>query len=73
MVPDAINVKHLNAIRGMALACQLPLGDFFSKIRKYEATTGVFAPPSMRGAANTAKWAVFIREEVEKLRTLVST
>lgn len=33
---------------------------------------GAFASHSIKGAANKTKWAVFIAEEVQKLRALVS-
>lgn len=70
--PNASNVNHVNAIRGMALACMLPLQDFLAKIKKYEATMGAFASRSIKGAADKTKWAVYIAEEVQKLRTLIS-
>ena len=56
----------------MALACVLPLQDFLAKIRKYEASMGAFASCSVKGAANKTKWAVFVAEEVQKLRAMVS-
>ena len=36
--PTKENVHHINAIRGMALACQFPLQDFLSRIAKYESS-----------------------------------
>lgn len=33
---------------------------------------GAFASRSIKGAADKTKWAVYIAEEVQKLRTLVS-
>jgi hypothetical protein len=33
---------------------------------------GAFASRSIKGAANRTKWAVFIAEEVQKFRALVS-
>ena len=56
----------------MALACRLPLQDFLAKIQKYESSMGAFAGKSIKGAGHKAKWAVFLADEVEKLRALVS-
>jgi hypothetical protein len=56
----------------MALACRLPLQDFLVKIQKYESSMGSFATKSMKGAGQKAKWAVYIADEVQKLRMLVS-
>ena len=36
------SVTHINAIRGMALVCQLPLRDFTVKLKNYESTLGPF-------------------------------
>ena len=38
--PTEDNFRHVNAIRGMALACQLPLRDFMTKLEKYESSLG---------------------------------
>lgn len=70
--PSENNVHHVNAIRGMALGCQFPLRDFLDKIWKYESTMGPFASKSFRGAGQKAKWAIFIAEEVRKLRAVIS-
>ena len=71
--PTGDNVSHINAIRGMALACQLPLRDFMVKLEKYESTLGPFADKrSYRGMAKKSKWAVMFTEEVERLRTTVA-
>lgn len=40
--PTEDNVTHINAIRGMAFACQLPLRDFMVKLENYESTLGPF-------------------------------
>jgi hypothetical protein len=56
----------------MALACRLPLQDFLAKIEKYESGMGAFASKSVRGAGQRAKWAVYIADEAQKLRALVS-
>jgi hypothetical protein len=70
--PTESNISHVNAIRGMALACRLPLQDFLSRVEKYESTMGPMAPISMRGAGKKAKWAVFMIEEVKRIRAVIS-
>ena len=57
----------------MALACQLPLRDFLTKMEKYEAALGPFSSPQwFRGLPQKSKWAVTFAEEVEKMRALVA-
>ena len=71
--PNQDNERHINAIRGMALACQLPLRDFLTKMENYEASLGPFSSPQwFRGLPQKAKWAVTFAEEVEKMRALVT-
>lgn len=71
--PDQDNENHINAIRGMALACQFPLREFLTKLEKYEASLGPFSNPKWyRGVPQKSKWAVKFAEEVEKLRALVA-
>lgn len=71
--PTEDNINHVNAIRGMALACQLPLRDFMLKLEKYESSMSPFAERvSFRGAQHKAKWVVSISEEVDKLRNLIA-
>ena len=71
--PTKDNVIHVNAIRGMALACQLPLRDFMVKLEEYESTMGPFADKrSLRAMAKKSKWAVLFAKEVERLRAMVA-
>lgn len=71
--PTEDNLKYVNAIRGMALACQLPLRDFMVKLEKYEASLGPWAHPTgYRSVGRKARWAVGFVAEVEKLRALVA-
>ena len=71
--PNQDNERHVNAVRGMALACQLPLRDFLAKVEKYEASLGPFSSPQwFRGLPQKSKWAVALAEEVEKMRALVA-
>jgi hypothetical protein len=68
------NKEHVNAIRCMALTCQIPLRDFLDGISKFEATLGPFATlrkSSLRSVGHKARWALFISSEIMKLRTAV--
>ncbi len=67
------NISHVNAIRGIALACQLPLQDFMKKLEKYESSLGPWTDrTSFRSAGRKMRWAVSFGPEVEKLRALVA-
>ncbi|KAL9117597.1 MAG: hypothetical protein Q9187_005866, partial [Circinaria calcarea] len=67
------NISHVNAIRGMALACQLPLRDFLKKLERYESSLGPWTDrTAFRSAGRKARWAVSFGQEVEKLRALVA-
>ena len=71
--PTEHNARHVNAIRGMALACQLPLQEFLVKLEKYEASLGPFAERKFyRGVGRKSRWATSFSADVEKLRTLVA-
>ena len=70
--PTEDNLSHVNAIRGITLACQLPLRDFLTKLEKYEHLLGPWADRTgFRVAGRKARWAVDFAAEVEKLRALV--
>ncbi len=67
------NIGHVNAIRGMAFACQLPLRDFQTKLEAYEASLGPWEQSSsIRRVGRKTKWAVIFTAEVDKLRALVA-
>ncbi|KAF2822663.1 hypothetical protein CC86DRAFT_81187 [Ophiobolus disseminans] len=70
--PNESNVAHVNAIRGMALTCRMPLQEFLEKIEKFERTMGTFSIAGARSAfGRKSQWAVFMTGEVAKLRTSV--
>jgi hypothetical protein len=65
---------HLNAIKGMALTCKTPLQEFLDKMEKYKSLQGT----SIKGfkarlgsEARKVQWAIGMKEEVEKFRTVV--
>lgn len=71
--PNQDNEHHINAIRGMALACQLPLREFLAKMEKFEASLGPFSNSKWYcGVPQKSRWAMSFAEEVEKLRALVA-
>ncbi|KAL9618414.1 MAG: hypothetical protein Q9160_006855 [Pyrenula sp. 1 TL-2023] len=70
--PTEKNANYVNAIRGLALACHLPLQDFLKKLSKYENSMGPFRPRSkFYGFKDKAQWAISVNKEVEKLRAFV--
>jgi hypothetical protein len=72
--PTASNADHVNAVRGMALTCRIPLQEFLVKLQKYEASMGPFAlrkRDQLKGVGRKSQWAVFMGDEVAKLRTAV--
>ena len=71
--PTEDNIGHVNAVRGMALACRLPLQEFMVKLEEYESSLGPWAKQrSFRGAQRKTQWAISFRQEVDKLRALVA-
>ena len=71
--PTEDNLSHVNAIRGMVLACQLPLREFMAKLETYESSMGPWADRTWyRNTGRKARWAVGFGAEVEKLRALVA-
>jgi hypothetical protein len=71
--PSEENANHINAIRGMALACQLPLREFLTKLERYEASLSPFSTQHpFRAAGRKTQWAVAMDGEVEKLRACMA-
>ncbi|KAL8774266.1 MAG: hypothetical protein Q9209_001017 [Squamulea sp. 1 TL-2023] len=71
--PTEHNAGQINAIRGMALACQIPLRDFLTKIEQYEASMSPFSTRfTFKGAAHKTEWALSLTGDVTKLRALVA-
>lgn len=70
--PTEDNISHVNAIRGMSLACRLPLREFMEKPERYESSLGPWTErTSFRSAGRKTRWAVSFGHEVERLRALV--
>ncbi|KAF4634522.1 hypothetical protein G7Y89_g3576 [Cudoniella acicularis] len=65
---------HLNAVKGMALTCRVPLQEFLAKIEKYKVLQNEdlsgFKDVLSRGRRKV-QWAVNMRDEVEKFRALI--
>ena len=71
--PTESNIDHVNAIRRMALACQLPMKDFLLKLEQYESTMSPFTTSkSFRATGKKARYAVFMSEEVKTMRAMIS-
>ena len=72
--PTEDNIRHVNAIRAVTLACQLPLREFLAKLEKYEASLGPWTRQStLRSVGRKTKWGVSFTQEVEKIRALVAS
>ena len=70
--PTEDNAGHVNAIRGMALACRIPLLEFLGKLEKYESSLGPWrARHTFQEIHRKTQWAILFRKEVDKLRALV--
>ena len=67
------SVSHINAIRGMALACRIPLLEFAEKIESYEPALGRGSSKAMftRGVEKV-QWAILVEEEVAKFRGIIA-
>src|SRR6202012_3012705 len=66
---------QINAIRGVALACTIPLREFLDNLRKFEASMGPFSRPgrlSVTTATRKSQYALFFTDEVSKLRAKVA-
>jgi hypothetical protein len=73
LAPSQDNAGNINAIRGMALACQFPLKQFLEKLERYEQSLGPFATgKAFSRAGRKAKWALYMTEEVTKFRSLIA-
>ena len=66
-------ISHINAVRGMALACHIPLLEFAQKIESYAPALGVSSSKSAftRGVKKV-QWAVLVEEEVAKFRGTIA-
>jgi hypothetical protein len=68
------NLNHVNAIRAMALACQLPLRQFLERFQKYKSSLGSFAMRrSLPSMVSKLKWAFIMAEQVKGLRAVVAS
>jgi hypothetical protein len=65
------NVHHINALRGMALACQFPLQDFLSRIAKYESFMSP-SPGALHGIFRKSQYVLSFAADVQQLRGVVA-
>jgi hypothetical protein len=65
---------HLNAVKGVALACKVPLEEFLIKFQKYKIFTDR-QPLSFKKRigmeARKMQWAVNMREDIAKFRAII--
>ena len=72
--PSNANAGHINALRGMALTCLVPLKEFAEKLEsRYSSALSL---RSTKGALSRSggkvQWAVIATEEVSKLRAIIA-
>jgi hypothetical protein len=66
--------SHLNAVKGMALAVQIPLREFLEEIDKFKIA---FGNPKghfiqLRQAGRKTQWAVTMQDKVTKIRGILT-
>lgn len=71
--PTERNLSHVNAIRGMALTCIVPLRDFNDKMdKRYKAALGSHSPKSaFVKNAKRVQYALFADDEVARFRATI--
>ena len=71
--PADSSVSHINAIRGVALACRTSLVEFAEKIQSYEQALGSASSKGMfKRGVKKVQWAVLFEEEVAKFRGIIA-
>jgi hypothetical protein len=74
--PNSLSSEgHINAIRGVALACTIPLQEFLGKIQKFELSMGPFSRSgklSISAVARKSQYALFFADQVSNLRAIVA-
>ena len=71
---NGADAGHLNAVKGLALTCKVHLEEFLVKLERFKLLgSGGSAGVRARIGIGTAKarWAVQMKDEVEKFRTLI--
>ncbi|KAF2690483.1 hypothetical protein K458DRAFT_244512, partial [Lentithecium fluviatile CBS 122367] len=72
--PTRSNIQYVNAIRAAAMASTLSLQEFLSKLERFEPSMSPFAakkPFTMNKAGRQTQYAVFMAEEIQKMRALI--
>ena len=72
--PTESNIQHVNAIRGAALTSILALQEFLTKLEKFECSMSPFAAKktfTMSRAGRQAQYALFMADEIEKMRAVI--
>ncbi|KAH8661518.1 hypothetical protein BGZ60DRAFT_517255 [Tricladium varicosporioides] len=65
---------HLNAVKGMALACKVPLEDFLIKFRRYKIFTNrqsLSCKGRISMEARKMEWAANMKEDIAKFRAII--
>jgi len=72
--PALGNESHVNAIRGVAITCLIPLNEFSEKLeRRYGPISGSQPPRNfVRQTSKKIHWGVFTADEVAKFRAVIA-
>jgi len=65
---------HLNEIKGMALTCKTPWQELLNKSETYKSLQGTIIKgfkARLGSEARKVQWAIGLKEEVEKFRTVI--
>jgi hypothetical protein len=65
---------HLNAVKGMALTCRVPLQEFLAKIERYKVLQrdDLSGFKDLLGSGRRkAEWVIKMKDEVENFRALI--
>ena len=73
--PTGANASHINAIRGMALSCLVPLRDFSEKLKKSynSALKDGSSKNAFQRSGKQIQWALLAAEEVTKFRVVITS
>lgn len=69
--PNTSNIAHVNAIRSLALSCQIPLQKFLEKLQGYESALGPVSTRKFQ-AGRKLMWAFQMVDEVNKMRGVIA-
>ena len=69
------DTSHVNAVRGMALTCQVPLQDFLRKLESFKRTVSKPGNLKLLFQSNARKvhWALSMKDEANSFRAIITS